>query len=359
MKKKVIEVLMCLIVAVLCSNVYATFNGNFLLKYSSKTIQTGKTITVTLNVNNISDTEKGVETIEGYINIDENIFEPLTVNSIQTNEDGKVVIGTQELTVEDLTNKTNADSINSEGVSFNGNPISDNDAKIIIDLPTPIKEDTDVLTIEFKVKENATIGEAEDAIKYDMFVMYSGTDMTNYSQSSLSFTIEENTEDKDQDEGNSEHEHSWKENTSKSKAATCTEDGYKYYECTVTGCTETKKETVTAAGHKYGDWKVTKEATVSAEGEQTRTCSVCGTKDTKSIAKLQASGTNDSGSSGNSGSSGSGTSVGASVQGSSSDTTTAKTVLPNTGIKRVILPVVILIVAVYVSYRKYMKYKDI
>jgi hypothetical protein len=358
MKKKVIAVLMCLIIAVLCNSVYATFNGDFLLKYSDETIKAGQTITVTLNVKNISGTDKGVETIEGYINIDEDIFEPLTVKSIKTNDDGKVVIGTQELAVQDLTNSSNTDGIISEGVSFNGNPISDNDAKIVIDLETPIKEDTDIITIEFKVKSDATLGEAVDAIKYDMFVMYSGTDMTNSAKSSLSFTVVENTED-DDDGSDLDHEHSWKENTTKSKAATCTEEGYKYYECTVTGCTETKTETVSAVGHKYGEWKVTKEATISAEGTQTRTCSVCGKVETKSIEKLQDSNTQNVTHNTNTNTNINVNTNNVLAQGNATDSTTAKTVLPNTGIKRVILPAILLIVATYVSYNKYIKYKDI
>jgi predicted SPOUT superfamily RNA methylase MTH1 len=188
--------------------------------------------------------------------------------------------------------------------------------------------------------------------------MYSGTEMTTSAKSSITLTIEEaetetpddTNKDENKDPSTAEHEHSWKENTSKSEAATCTEDGYKYYECTVTDCTETKKETVKAAGHKYGDWKVTKEATVSAEGEETRTCSVCNEKETRVIAKLQETNTNDESNN---------TANNILSQGNSTDTTTAKTVLPNTGIKTIILPAILLIIVAYVSYNKYIKYKDI
>ena len=62
------------------------------------------------------------------------------------------------------------------------------------------------------------------------------------------------------------------------KAATCTAAGVKTYTCE---CGETKTETIPAAGHKYGEWKVTSEATVFAPAVQTRTCSVCGNTETQ------------------------------------------------------------------------------
>ena len=38
--------------------------------------------------------------------------------------------------------------------------------------------------------------------------------------------------------------------------------------------------------HTFGDWVITEEATCTAEGTQTRTCSVCGTVETQTIAAL-------------------------------------------------------------------------
>ena len=40
--------------------------------------------------------------------------------------------------------------------------------------------------------------------------------------------------------------------------------------------------------HKYGDWKVTKEATQTAKGEKEHTCTICGYTETAEIAKLPA-----------------------------------------------------------------------
>ena len=72
-------------------------------------------------------------------------------------------------------------------------------------------------------------------------------------------------------------------------AATCTSAG-RYDE--VIYCTVCKAEisreskTTPAAGHSFGAWTVVKEATCTAEGHETRVCSVCSAKEDKDIGKL-------------------------------------------------------------------------
>ncbi len=50
--------------------------------------------------------------------------------------------------------------------------------------------------------------------------------------------------------------------------------------------TRTVTFTIDTANHTYGDWKVTKEATVWAAGEREHVCTVCGYKETESVPKL-------------------------------------------------------------------------
>ena len=93
MRRKLIAVYVFLIIMLFCNCVYATFDADLVLVYNKNKVKAGDTITVTLQVTKITGTDKGVENIEGYINIDENIFEPITANNIVTDADGKVVIG--------------------------------------------------------------------------------------------------------------------------------------------------------------------------------------------------------------------------------------------------------------------------
>ena len=54
-------------------------------------------------------------------------------------------------------------------------------------------------------------------------------------------------------------------------------------------CKTVEKRAIAATGkHKYGSWKTTKEATVLTAGQQERSCSVCGKKETSATAKLKA-----------------------------------------------------------------------
>ena len=50
--------------------------------------------------------------------------------------------------------------------------------------------------------------------------------------------------------------------------------------------TRTVTFTIDTANHTYGDWKVTKAATVWAAGEREHVCTVCGYKETESVPKL-------------------------------------------------------------------------
>ena len=93
------------------------------------------------------------------------------------------------------------------------------------------------------------------------------------------------------------HEHYTNGEWKVTKEATCTEDGEKTAICSHNGRTEswssiykcktTMTETIPAIGeHSWGEWEVTTEATCEAEGEQTRTCSVCNETETEKIPAL-------------------------------------------------------------------------
>ena len=68
--------------------------------------------------------------------------------------------------------------------------------------------------------------------------------------------------------------------------ATCTENGIRTYTCAAGG--ETKTETIPATGHRYGDYKVTKEATIFNTGTESRECQVCHNQESREIPKLTA-----------------------------------------------------------------------
>lgn len=288
--------------------------------------------------------------MEGYINYNKDILETVTVDSIEKTANGTVKIGNEELPVEDLTNKSEVSSSDAY-VAFNGSPSSGNDIKLVIDFKNGVSSDLDLLKIKFKVKADANLGTVTNAISYDMFQITAGAETLPDITKNINLTVVS--------EQPTEHNHNWKENTSKSKAATCTEDGYKFFECTEEGCTETKKETIKATGHKYGDWKVTKEATTKAEGEKQRECSVCKNVEKQTIAKKTSTNTNKTNNNTNTNTNKNTNKVNNTNTNTNKDNTVSGAKIPAAGSKVVILPAVLLIVLAYVSYNKYMKYKDI
>ena len=80
--------------------------------------------------------------------------------------------------------------------------------------------------------------------------------------------------------------HTWK--TVTDQKPTCGKAGKQHQECTV--CQERKGlSDIPATGrHKWGKYTVTRKATVFAQGQETRTCSICKKKETRKTAKLKA-----------------------------------------------------------------------
>ncbi len=69
----------------------------------------------------------------------------------------------------------------------------------------------------------------------------------------------------------------WRHNT-----LSCKQAGEKKFTCTA--CNATKTEPIAKTNsHKFGSWNVTKEATCTTTGTQTRTCSVCSKTETSTI----------------------------------------------------------------------------
>ena len=71
-----------------------------------------------------------------------------------------------------------------------------------------------------------------------------------------------------------------------SNPSTCKVAGYEYDKCSACG-DEFNYIELPLAEHSWSDWAVTREPTVEAEGEETRTCSVCDDVESRVIPKLE------------------------------------------------------------------------
>ena len=173
MKKRQIVLYIVVMIMLITTSVYATISAELNLKavVDGDMLYQGSEFSVTLNLKDL-ETDGPIKAIEGYIDIDEKVIDPLTVESIVTDEDGKVKIDEKNvLTVFDAKNiSSNSDT----GIIFNTDPVSDNgDYKIVINFANPIEEDTDLVTLKFKVKDDATVGDHSSAVVYKIFKLFS------------------------------------------------------------------------------------------------------------------------------------------------------------------------------------------
>ena len=84
------------------------------------------------------------------------------------------------------------------------------------------------------------------------------------------------------------HNHVWS-NGVITEEATCTEDGVKTYECTVSGCSEVKTESINALGHSFTEEAVESShlatvATSEADATYYKSCSRCGENGTETFS---------------------------------------------------------------------------
>lgn len=70
---------------------------------------------------------------------------------------------------------------------------------------------------------------------------------------------------------------------------TCGTAGSQHLECSICHAKESATAIPATGKHSFGEYKVTKDATIQAAGVKTRTCSVCGKAETQAIAKLPGS----------------------------------------------------------------------
>jgi len=173
MKKRQVVLYVFVMLILLTTSVYATVKAEleFVVKNNNNNtlFYAGDEFTLTIGLKNV-EASLGIKSIEGYIDIDENVFEDLTLASIVTDANGKVQIGNNELQVFDANNlSANTD----KGIIFNTNPVSGKgDYKLVINLENPISANTDLVTLKFKIK-NIAAGSYPAVMSYKLFTVFS------------------------------------------------------------------------------------------------------------------------------------------------------------------------------------------
>lgn len=300
-KNKLILLQIFVAFTLICSSVYAAVNTTIAVKASKNSVLRGEKVSVTLSLENV-DNEK-VEEVEGYVNYDSNIVEPITFESIQKDAENKVKIGNEVLVVEDVT-KGNL-SASSGYIGFNSDPSSGNDTRFVIEFNDGITEDVDLMTIDFVVKEDATLGEIKNAITYSTFVVTADAETSEEITKNVTLTVKAENAPADDDSN---------ENKNENKNSN-------------TNSNENKNENKNTNSNTNTNSK--------NENKNTNKNTNTNTNQNKNTNKAGNTNTN------------------------TKDNTVSGTNLPATGAKMIIIPAIVLLVLAYVSYNKYMKYKNV
>lgn len=299
-KNKLILLQLFVAFTLICSSVYAAVNTTIAVKASKDSVERGEKISVTLSLENVEN-EK-VEEVEGYVNYDSDIIEPITFESIHKNAQNKVTIGDEELIVEDVT-KGNL-SASSGYIGFNSDPSSGNDTRFVIEFKDGVSEDVDLMTIDFVVKEDASLGEIKNAITYSTFVVTADSETSEEITKNVSLTVKAKQAPAEDDNENKNT--NTNENTNSN---------------TNTNDNKNENKNTNKADDKKNENKNTNKNT--------------NTNTNKNTNKAGNTNTN------------------------TKDNTVSGTTLPATGAKMIIIPAIVLLVLAYVSYNKYMKYKNV
>ncbi len=307
--KKFSIVLICILLVISLSAGSSYAASDTIMKISRQAEgPQGGTVLFRLELINLTGTGKKVSSFNGYINLDDTVFEDITVDSIVKDSNNKVTIAStgEQLEVYDLTNATPAEvaNMNNAGVFFNGNPSSGNDSKIMMDFGTDIDTNTIILTLSLKIKDNAKVGTYTDAIEVKEFqVFYQDQDRADINAASYPVTVTAKSSDNTNNTTNNTTNNAVN-NTANNTANNAVNN--------------TTNNTTNNTANNIVNNTVNNAANQSGNSTQEQT------------------------------------------QGNSTDKTTAKDIFPAAGsIISFVIPLIILAIACYVCYLKYIRFKDI
>ena len=294
MKRKLLLVYVLMAFVLLCTNVYAMVTAELNLVANKSAVKPGEDVIVTVELKNLS---AAVSSVEGYINIDENVLESISSNMVVTNSDGKIEVNENNK----LSFAFNPTSLNADcDVIFNTNSSATrgNDVFFVMDFAKDITENSEIMQLKYKVKEGTADADIANAVKLDCVVLYSSNDKSG--ELSDNITIKVSAAASEGNGSGNENNAGTNENTSGEENTNTPAEGNTNTNNTNTNTnTNTNRNTNTNNTNKTNTNTNTKDNTVS------------GTK------------------------------------------------IPAAGLRTVMIPMIIFMVLAYVSYTKYVSYRDV
>ena len=229
MKRKLIIYNIFIVLVLICTSVYAATTAKLNLETTldNKQIKSGEKFIAKLSLKDFSTTTS-VDSIYGYIDIDENVLEDITIDNIVKTSGNTVKVGNESLEVYDVAN---IEGIPEKGIFLMKDPATEDDTehdyKITIELSTENKISTeDIIKIEFKSKDNLKEDTYADVVKFVGFEATSGwTETVTIEDDSLSIkivkdSVDNNTVNNNTVNNNTVHNNTVNNNTTNNNTTT-------------------------------------------------------------------------------------------------------------------------------------------
>lgn len=164
MKKLTIIGIMISVIVILItlSNAASTSIFKASLTSSTTTLKPGEEVTVTILVSDINMGDNGINTLEGKISYDKNIFEEVKSSAIQ--------------------------SLNNWATTYNDERSTLNGKFLAVNLSSGVKESTKIFSVKFKVKSDIS-ETTETQIVFDNITSNDGVDLIDIGTKSVKLTI--------------------------------------------------------------------------------------------------------------------------------------------------------------------------
>lgn len=174
LKRNVIRISAIIIIILMLGTVVKAESGNSFkttLSSTKTSLKPGEEITVTVSVSDIQMGEKGINTLEGNLQYDKEIFEEVKSSNIQSQSNWTT-------------------TYNDESSTLNGKFLA-------VNFSEGVKENTNIFSVKFKVKENITESKTTQ-INFKDITSNDGTDLINIGTKSVNIKINVDEEIKEE-----------------------------------------------------------------------------------------------------------------------------------------------------------------
>lgn len=308
MKKKILVLYIIIALVLVCSNVYATVTTDLSLTRDKEKVKAGEDVIISVNLRNLS---KNIASVTGYIDIDENVLNGISEDMIVKNNAGKIEVTSNGTVLSTLSYAYAPTEPTDVDVIFNTNSAATegHDVFFTEDFKQDLSNDSIILQLKVTVKQGVNSGDLEKAVKITDLVAEStstsqGTTTSDKSEklsADVTITVDNTVPIEPTPSNNTENENTNNTNTNNTNTNTNTNNTN----------TNTNKNTNT------------NNTNTNTNNTNTNT-----NKNTNTNTNTK-------------------------------DNTVSGSRLPATGAGTIIIPGLVLCLLGFISYRKYMNYKEI